>query len=194
MGHEFRVGHDGGLARLAIHPWRGGGPKPAQSFPEDEKNTDDPVYNPELDKKRGRAPQTMCWKLDPNEALIVEWDRNDLFWMMTNMGMMFNSMDYLYRPVSYSPSRAKTDRDGMVRLILAHQDPGLHNWMDTQGFERGVLCNRNMMTGQQTNFCTRVGKHAQLATALPDSPRISLEERQRQMLDRFHSILRRIGA
>lgn len=168
-------------------------PNQLNRFPEEEKNTDDPVYNPELDKKRGRAPQTMCWKLAPDEALIVEWDRNDLFWMMTNMGMMFNSMDYLYRPVSYSPARAKVDLDGKVRLVLAHQDPGIHNWVDTQGFERGVLCNRNMMTGQHTDFRTRVVKHAGLAAALPDSARTDPEERGRQMLDRFHSILRRMG-
>ncbi len=135
----------------------------------------------------------MCWKLAPDEALIVEWERNDLFWMITNMGMMFNSMDYLSRPVSYSPSRAKVDRDGKVRLVLAHQEPGFHNWMDTQGFEQGVLCNRNMLTSQLTEFRTRVVKHAELAAVLPDSARTSPEERNRQMLERFHSILRRIG-
>ena len=40
-----------------------------------------------------------------DEALIVEFDAHDGLWMFTNMGVFFNSMDYLYRPVSYTPSR-----------------------------------------------------------------------------------------
>lgn len=164
-------------------------------FPSEPINADDPVYNAELDKKRGRAPQTMCWKLAPEEALIVEWDRNDLFWMMTNMGMMFNSMDYLYRPVSTTPARSVVDSDGKVRLILAHRDPGFHNWIDTQDFEQGALCNRNMLTGQQTEFATRVVRHDELATHLPDDcARVTPAERAVQLRERFHSILRRLGA
>jgi hypothetical protein len=136
----------------------------------------------------------MCWKLAPDEALIVEWKANDLFWMLTNMGMTFNSMDYLYRPVSYSPARTRIDPDRKVRIVLAHQDPGIHNWMDTQGFERGVLCNRNMLTSVHTNFTTRVVRQEDLTRLLPDSPRVSPPERSQQMRERFHSILRRIGA
>ena len=55
-------------------------------------------------------------------------------------------MDYLYRPVSYTP--AAQDGDGKIRLILCHDDPGYHNWMDTQGFERGNLTYRHMLAGQ----------------------------------------------
>lgn len=161
-------------------------------FPTERRPFNDPVYNPELDKKRGRAPSTMCWKLAPDEALIVEWDANDIFWMMTNMGVYMNSMDYLYRPVSYSPARTKIDSDGRIRMILAHSDPGFHNWIDTQGFERGHLCNRNMLTTRTTEFRTSVVKHAGLADALPaDSARVTPEERSRQLQQRYHSILRR---
>jgi hypothetical protein len=167
-------------------------PDSINRFPSERRTSGDPVYNPELDKKRGRAPATMCWKLAPDEALIVEWDRNDLFWMMTNMGMMLNSMDFLYRPVSYTPSRTRIDGDGKIRMILAHEDPGFHNWIDTQGFERGALCNRNMLTSVSTEFRTQLVKHRDLADALPaDSARVTPEERTKQMLRRFHAIQRR---
>jgi hypothetical protein len=134
----------------------------------------------------------MCWKLAPDEALIVEWDRNDLFWMMTNMGMSFNSMDYLYRQVSYSPARAKADSDGKMRMVLAHRDPGFHNWIDTCGFERGHLANRNMLTDQWTEFRTTLVKHDELPDAMPaDAARVTPEERSQQMHRRFQSITRR---
>jgi hypothetical protein len=167
-------------------------PTAQNRFPGARRASGDPVYNPELDKKRGRAPSTMCWTLAPDEALVVEWDRNDLFWMMTNMGMSFNSMDYLYRPVSYSPARAKVDSDGRIRMILAHRDPGFHNWIDTCGFERGQLCNRNMLTDFATEFRTQLVKHDALGDVLPaDTQRVTAEERVQMMRTRFHAIMRR---
>jgi hypothetical protein len=161
-------------------------------FPTARRDLKNPVYNVEKDRKRGRLPALMCWKLASDEALIVEWEANDIFWMMTNMGVYLNSMDYLHRPVSYSPARTKTDSDGKIRMVLAHSDPGFHNWIDTQGFERGHLCNRNMLTDRTTEFRTTVVKHAELDRVLPaDSARVTLEQRGRQMRERFYSILRR---
>lgn len=161
-------------------------------FPTARRHTDDPVYNPELDKVRGRAITSMRWRLAPDEALVIEWDKNDHFWMMTNMGVFMNSMDYLYRPVSYSPARTKVDSDGKIRMVIAHTDPGFHNWIDTQGFSVGHLCNRNNLTSQGTQFRNQVVKHSDLGQVLPaDSARVTPEERVQQMLDRFHGIQRR---
>lgn len=154
--------------------------------------SNDPVYNPELDKVRGRAITSMRWRLAPDEALIVEWDANDKFWMLTNMGAFMNSMDYLYRPVSYSPARTKVDSDGKVRIVLAHSDPGIHNWMDTQGFALGHLGARNNFTSEGTEYRTQVVKFADLDKVLPaDTARVTPEERSAMLLRRYHSILRR---
>jgi hypothetical protein len=151
-----------------------------------------PEANTASDRRRGRAVANMCWHLAADEALIVEFNSHDGFWMMTNMGVFFNSMDYLYRPVSYTPSRAKVDRDGKIRLILCHEDPGYHNWMDTQGFERGNLTYRNLMSEAQTFFRTQVVKRSQLAAALPaDAVKISPEQRLHQMRERFDAIRQR---
>jgi hypothetical protein len=167
-------------------------PEAVNRFNGERRGDGDPVYNPELDQKRGRAPSTMVWRLAPDEALIVEWDRNDVFWMMTNMGMSFNSMDFLYRPVSYSPARAKADGDGKIRMVLAHRDPGFHNWIDTCGFERGQLCNRNMLSTFVTDFRTTLVKHGDLESAMPaDAPRVTPEQRAAQLRTRFHAISRR---
>jgi hypothetical protein len=153
-----------------------------------------PEANTASDRRRGRAVANMCWQLAPEEALIIEFNSHDGFWMMTNMGVFFNSMDYLYRPVSYTPSRTKVDRDGQIRLILCHEDPGYHNWMDTQGFERGNVTYRNLMSQAQTIFRTQVVKRSQLAAALPaDTAKVSSDERVRQMRERFDAIRQRYG-
>jgi hypothetical protein len=147
--------------------------------------------NSEADKRRGRAIAHMCWRLAADEALIVEFDSHDGFWMITNSGAFFNSMDYLYRPVSYTPSRARVDSDGKVRLILCQDDPGYHNWLDTQGFSHGNTTYRNMLGNQLTVLETRLVKRAELEAALPpDSHRVSAAERTAQMWARFNGIRR----
>ncbi|MGO4443860.1 DUF1214 domain-containing protein [Mycobacterium sp. 2YAF39] len=141
------------------------------------------------DAKRGRAATNMHWALPADEALIVEFDAHDGLWMFTNMGVFFNSMDFLYRPVSYTPSRTAVDGDGKVRLVLAHDDPGYHNWIDTQGFERGNLTYRHMIEGEPAELHTRVVKRADLAEALPaDTATVTEAERIAQMWARFNGI------
>lgn len=144
------------------------------------------------DAKRGRAVAHLCWALAPDEALIIEFDAHDGFWMVTNSGMFFNSMDYRYRPVSYTPSRTTVDRDGKVRLILSHDDCGYHNWLDTQGFARGNLTYRCFGSAPPTTFCTELIKRAALTAALPtDSKMTNGDQRLAQMHERFATISRR---
>ncbi|OBG99698.1 hypothetical protein A5696_18705 [Mycobacterium sp. E2699] len=146
----------------------------------------------EADAKRGRTAANMYWELAPDEALIVEFDAHEGLWMITNMGAYFTSMDYLYRPVSYTPSRASVDNDGKVRLILAHRDPGFRNWIDTQGFERGNLTYRHLLAGRPATLATRLAKHADLARALPpETARVTPAERTALMRERFHGVLNR---
>lgn len=149
-----------------------------------------PVVNSTgADTKRGRAAANMHWHLATDEALIVEFEAHQGLWMLTNMGVFFNSMDYLYRPVSYTPSRATVDSDGKVRLIVAHDDPGYHNWMDTQNFERGNVTYRHMLEGRPAVLNVELVKRAELADALPrDTARVTKAERAAQMRARYHGI------
>eukprot|EP00456_Euglypha_rotunda_P073909 TRINITY_DN67452_c0_g1_i1.p1 TRINITY_DN67452_c0_g1~~TRINITY_DN67452_c0_g1_i1.p1 ORF type:complete len:124 (+),score=31.32 TRINITY_DN67452_c0_g1_i1:174-545(+) len=104
--------------------------------------------------------------------------------MACNSGVFFNSMDFLYRPVSYTPSRTTIDRDGKIRLILSHDDCGYHNWLDTQGFERGNLTYRCLMSQASTSFRTRLVKRSALAEALPgDCAQVSPDQRAAQLLE-----------
>ena len=154
----------------------------------------DPAGDLASDRKRGRAVANMCWQLAADEALIVEFNAHDGFWMMSNMGVFFNSMDYLYRPVSYTPSRTKVDADGKVRLILSHEDPGYHNWLDTQGFERGNLTYRNLQSDASTTFSTQLVKRTALEQVLPaQSARVTPEQRVAQLRARFDGIRQRYG-
>ena len=171
------------------HPYQFSGgivdPKIVNAFPQSVADT-------AADKRRGRAAMNMCWQLRPDEALIIEFDAHDGLWMLTNMGPFFNSMDYLYRPVSFTPSRTRVDGDGKIRLIMSHDDPGLHNWMDTQGFERGNVTYRILLSESRVPLRTQLVKRAELASVLPkDTGKVSSEQRAEQLRERFDGIRQR---
>jgi Protein of unknown function (DUF1214) len=139
------------------------------------------------DAKRGRAVANMVWRLAPDEGLIVTFDPPDAFWMASLGGVFMNSFDYLYRPVSYTPSRTLVDSDGKVRLILCADDPGHANWLDSCGFEQGNLAIRTLMSASGPVIETRLVKRANLPEP---HPRIMPEERTARMLERFRAIQR----
>jgi hypothetical protein len=146
------------------------------------------------DAKRGRMAAHMIWRLAPDEALIVEMDMHDGFWIFGMNGVFVGSMDFLYRPTSYTPARTKVDSDNVMRLVLAHDDPGVHNWVDTQGYPEGNLTYRNLMSQNPATFRTKLVKRADLMANLPpDTAMVTPGERTRQMLDRFRSIKLRFG-
>lgn len=146
------------------------------------------------DAKRGRLAAHMCWKLASDEALIVEFETHDGFWMVSLGGAFMNSMDYLYRPVSFTPARTHVDNDNKVRLILSHEDPGYHNWLDTQNFAAGNLTYRNLMSTATTMLSTKLVKRSDLAKALPaESMKVTSAQRIQQLHKRFDSIRRRYG-
>jgi hypothetical protein len=174
------------------HSWATSGgvvdPEQRNRFPENKH------ANNAADARRGRMAAHMVWRLAPDEALIVEMDDHDGFWIF-NLGNVFvGSADYLYRPVSYTPARTTVGADKVVRLVIAHDDPGVHNWLDTQGFSDGNLTYRNLMRQNPASFRTRLVKRAELLAQLPgDTAMITSEDRVRQLQDRYHSIKLRFG-
>jgi hypothetical protein len=136
----------------------------------------------------------MVWALKPDEALIVEMDAHDGFWIFNLGGVFMGSMDFLHRCVSYTPARTAIGADNVVRLVLSHDDPGVHNWLDTQGFSQGNLTYRNLMSQNSASFRTRLVGRAELMDALPeDTALVTPDERVRQLWDRYRSIKLRFG-
>lgn len=174
------------------HAWltSGGVCDPAclNAFPADKSAND------ASDARRGRMAAHMLWHLEPDEALIVEMDMHEGFWIFGMGGAMMGSMDFLYRPVSYTPARTSVDADGVVRLVIAHDDPGVHNWLDTQGFSDGNLTYRNLLSQSPANFRTKLVKRGDVPGHLPaETMTVSKDERATMRLDRYRAIKLRFG-
>lgn len=174
------------------HSWRysGGVCDPAftNAFPPDK------VADTASDVTRGRMAAHMVWELRPDEALIVEMDAHDGFWIFGMGGAFVGSMDFLYRPVSYTPARTAVDHDGVVRFVIAHDDPGVHNWLDTQSFSNGNLTYRNLASANRAVFRTRlVSRSAVLDELPPDTALVDAAGRARQLSARYHGVKLRYG-
>jgi len=144
------------------------------------------------DSKRGRFLTQMRWRLAPDESLVLQFQDFDGFWMLTNEGMFGNSMDFLYRHVSYTPSRAQADPDGKLRFVLAHSDPGYGNWIDTQGFSDGVLTFRTVLSRRSPPLKTRLVKTSSLSEGMhAGSRKVTAEQRSAELHERFDAIRRR---
>ena len=154
----------------------------------------DKAANSADDAKRGRMAAHMVWALAADEALIVEMDAHDGFWIFGMGGVFMGSLDFLHRPVSYTPARTAMGADNVVRLVIAHDDPGVANWLDTQGFGQGNLTYRNLLSQNPAAFRTRLVKRDALPSALPaDTPLVTPAQREAERLRRYRSIKRRYG-
>jgi hypothetical protein len=146
------------------------------------------------DARRGRMAAHMIWKLASDEALIVEMDMHDGFWIFGMGGAFVASMDFLHRPVSYTPARTWIGADNVARFVIAHDDPGVHNWLDSEGFAEGNLTYRNLMSQNPATFRTRLVKRAEVMDHMPaDTKTVTREERSAMLLERYRAIKLRFG-
>jgi hypothetical protein len=144
------------------------------------------------DQKRGRVAAQMWWELAEDEALVIDFPDPRTFWMITSEAVFGNSMDFLYRNVSFTPSRTPVDPDGHIRLVLAAIDPGYWNWIDNQAYAAGALTFRNVRASDLPAISTRLVKRADLAAQMhPGSRKATAADRTDQLQKRFDAILRR---
>ncbi|WP_420617894.1 hypothetical protein [Candidatus Poriferisocius sp.] len=81
------------------------------------------------------------WRLGPDEALVVDFDPSDGadYWAWVLLNHWGETVDWRTRTAVINGDTAVRRDDGTVRLVVAHQDPGLPNWLDTAGHPAGSL-------------------------------------------------------
>jgi hypothetical protein len=133
------------------------------------------------------------YRLAADEALVFESELPDArYWQIQLCDAWFRSLDYATRQSSLNPAQARLDADGRLRVVIAHRDPGVPNWLDTAGHAEGMLQYRWAWTRTNPAPTLRSVRFADLARALPEStPRITPEERRRVLAARQRQVLRR---
>ena len=81
------------------------------------------------------------WNLGKDEALLIEvmpptcdtWNfQLNNYWM--------ESLDYRYFTICINSHSAKYNPDGSVTVVVAHENPGVANWIETVGHFEGTMC------------------------------------------------------
>lgn len=83
------------------------------------------------------------WSLDSDEAMTIVFDAVDVpYWGFVIMNRWMESMEWRDRTVSLNNHQLEVGADGRIRIIIAHRDPGMPNWIDTAGHRHGLMSTR----------------------------------------------------
>jgi hypothetical protein len=78
--------------------------------------------------------------LGPDEALVItgRWPECR-FGNVTLWTRYLQTYDYANRPCGRNRANTVLEPDGTFRIVLAHEDPGVPNWLDTEGRPSGQV-------------------------------------------------------
>lgn len=80
------------------------------------------------------------YELADDEAMIVTVPRADVPYQGIQLGSMwYISLDYIDHQTSLTADQARTDPDGMLRFVISERDPGVANWLERTGHDRGYI-------------------------------------------------------
>lgn len=127
------------------------------------------------------------YRIADDEALVLETTVPDkcLYWSFLVGDMQFRTIDYANHQASLNGFQARRDSDGKFRAVIAKRDPGVPNWLDTGGYNEGVIQTRWNTCDSAPVPTAKVVKLSALRSTLPkDTPTVSAETRDRQLRDR----------
>jgi hypothetical protein len=78
--------------------------------------------------------------LGPDEALVmtIRWPECRLA-CVTLWNRQMQTFDYLRGRVALNRAQSVAEPDGTVRIVIAHRDPGVPNWLTTEGRPLGIV-------------------------------------------------------
>lgn len=84
--------------------------------------------------------------LGPDDALVItaRWPTCRCA-SVSLWNRQLQTFDYLRGPVSLNRAQTEVDDDGTFRVVIAHRDPGVPNWLTTEGRPFGLVFWRFML-------------------------------------------------
>jgi hypothetical protein len=131
------------------------------------------------------------FELDDGEGLLLEATMPEGcdYFSFSLTDRMFVTLDWVHAQTSLNRNQARVDDDGVLRVVVAGNDPGIRNWMDTTDYRTGVLQCRWIGSETPPDVSLRAVPLASLAEHLPANTRRLTPEDLDEALS-----ARRIGA
>jgi hypothetical protein len=122
-----------------------------------------PLFDPKVATAAGGVPHIMYYhgyfELQKDEALVIEVTPPDCdYWNFQLDNFWMESLDYRYFPITVNNASAKLEPDGSVRVVVAHENPGVPNYIDTCGHDLGTMCWRWVRAKDHPQPMTKVVK------------------------------------
>lgn len=112
------------------------------------------------------------WELAPDEALILEVEPpQGVYWSYSLGNQWWETIHYGRHQSSLNAHQAAVDADGLVRVVISSEDPGVANWLDAAGYSNGSMILRCVRTETAPVPTARVVKFTDLAAELPADTR-----------------------
>ncbi|MDP6243412.1 MAG: hypothetical protein QF462_08790, partial [Myxococcota bacterium] len=80
------------------------------------------------------------------------------YWNLQIGNHWLESLDFRHYTTHVNHETAVRENDGSVRIVIAHRDPGVPNWLDTAGHARGGLALRWVGAEHPPSPSTRVAE------------------------------------
>lgn len=122
-----------------------------------------PMFDQEVSNQAGGDPNITYyhshWALAEDEALVIDAMPPECdHWNFQLNNYWMESLDYRYYTIHTNKHLASYNDDGSVRIVVAHEDPGVPNWINTVGHASGTMCFRWILAQTQPQPKTRVVK------------------------------------
>ncbi len=129
-------------------------------------------------------PVIGSFELGPDEALLLEVAPPEgLYWSYSLGNPWWETIDYGRHQSSLNGHQASVDDDGKVRAVIAHEDPGVANWLDTAGHSSGPVILRCVRTETAPVPETQVIPLSDVPGALPPGTRWVTPEERRAVIE-----------
>ena len=152
------------------------------------------------DAKRGGANPLAnyaqaVYEIAADEALIVEVsDMISSYWGISLGTWWWETTDFTLHKSSINGHQAVIDSDGVFRAVVAGSDPGVPNWLDTAGWEIGMMLIRFYRAEKQPRIATKKIKLSDVRDHLPvNTPCVTLGERKLEIDKRRRAVMRWYG-
>lgn len=156
------------------------------------------LFNPKL-KDTGVNPiagfDMMKFELEQGQALLIEIESIDSpQWTLQTSDVWHQNRNFVDHQSSLNGFQAKPDSDGVIRIVLSIEDPGVPNWLDTVGLQNGSIDFRYLLAPSRPVAPCSLLPLAELKDRLPDeTPVVTDEMRQDQLGRRRRAIMRLWG-
>ncbi len=155
-----------------------------------------PIDRSDMGAAAENRPVIGRYELEPDEALILEVEPpKGVYWSYSLGNQWWETIHYGRHQSSLNAHQAKLDSDGLVRVVISSQDPGVANWLDTAGHSNGAMILRCVRTETAPTPSVRLVKVADVLSELPaGTATVTPEERAATIAARRHAVHERFSA